>query len=888
MAETKGAGPKRKQSNPSVSKGQSAYIRYGAAIASVGLATLGRAALMPVLLDRLPFEANFVAITASAWYGGVGPGLLSAVLGFLAAEWFFVETAPAWPAITAPRLVSAGLYFLVASAIVVLCHVLHKARVNAALLQIAHDAILVTDQEGKISFWNRGAEDTYGWRSEEAVGRNVHTLLQTVFPIPLDEIMAAIRDCGHWAGEVTDTARDGRSVTASCRCSRLTDWPGQPEAILRINRDVTGLRESECREHARVLELEASERKFRTLYKNLPDGFVQIDMAGHLKEFNEAYRHMLGYSAEELLNLKCEGLTPVQWHSMEAEIIREQVLTRGHSEVYEKEYRRKDGTIIPVELRAALMRDESGQPNGMWAIVRDISERKRVEAAMRESERRERERAAELQVLMDAAPAIIWVAQDPQCHRMTGNRLAYDLLGLPPGANLSQTAPEVERLGYRLMKGGAEIPSDELPVQKAVTTGRPVLDCELELVARDSAPVTLLGHAVPLFEDGGATRGAVGVFIDITERKRIGEALRDSEERLRLAMEAASEAIWEYDPTSGIARVNDTGVRTYGRPPETESCSEWWNERTDPRDRERISKSFLAALKARQASWAVEHRFLRPDGTWADVHNRAVIAYSSSGSPTRIVGAVLDITDRKRAAEALRESNRRLHQLSRDLLRTQDYERRRIARELHDSTSQLLAALSMNLSRLREPALAADRRNQALSEAMHLAESCSTEIRTVTYLLHPPLLDQVGLGSALECYAQGFSQRTGIEVEVKISPDFGRLDNDLEAALFRIVQEGLANIHKHSGSQLAVIRLERDAWQVRLVLRDRGHGLPATLRQVNGFIGFGVGILGMNERAKQLGGTLDLASDDTGTTLTVSVRGTTGLTGRLSALGRPS
>jgi signal transduction histidine kinase len=233
---------------------------------------------------------------------------------------------------------------------------------------------------------------------------------------------------------------------------------------------------------------------------------------------------------------------------------------------------------------------------------------------------------------------------------------------------------------------------------------------------------------------------------------------------------------------------------------------------------------------------------------------------------------MLDVTGLKRAEEALQQSNTRLHQLSRDLLRTQDYERRRIARELHDSTAQLLAALSINLRRLQDSALGADRQKQVLAEARELADACSREIRTVTYLLHPPLLDEVGLESALYAYVQGFRQRTGIDVEIRIPPDFGRLSPEMEAAFFRIVQEGLANVHKHSGSPSAVVRLERDSREVQLVVQDSGHGLPEALSGTQErFARFGVGIMGMRERAEQLGGRLELASKDIGTKLTVTL-----------------
>jgi two-component system sensor histidine kinase UhpB len=355
------------------------------------------------------------------------------------------------------------------------------------------------------------------------------------------------------------------------------------------------------------------------------------------------------------------------------------------------------------------------------------------------------------------------------------------------------------------------------------------------------------------------------------QRKRAAEALRESEERLRLAVTAANEAIWEYDPVNRL-RWNKTYDGPFGSAPETGPAAELCVWRIHPEDREPVSRNFVETLEGQAISWSAEYRLERSDGEWSHVHDRAVIARDNSGKVTRVVGAMLDVTDLKRAEGALQGANQRLHQLSRDLLRAQDFERRRIARELHDSTAQLLAALTISLSRLQEPGLEPDRRRQALSDASELAAACSAEIRTITCLLHPPLLEEVGLATALQNYAQGFNQRTGIQIEIKIPPDFGRLGSELEATLFRIVQEGLANVHKHSGSQLAVVWLERDPHEVRLVLQDRGHGLPEALRnQAEGFVHFGIGIMGMRERAEQLGGRLELTSNEIGARLTVTL-----------------
>ena len=352
------------------------------------------------------------------------------------------------------------------------------------------------------------------------------------------------------------------------------------------------------------------------------------------------------------------------------------------------------------------------------------------------------------------------------------------------------------------------------------------------------------------------------------ERKRADEALRESEERLRLAMIAANEAIWEYNPHTGFVRWNDAHDGSCGAASQAGSPAGWVGP-PHPKDQVLAFLSFFEALEGTALSWSAEYRFQGADGKWSHIHNRAVIARDSSGKATRVVGAALDVTGLKRAEEALRQSNVQLRKRSQDLLRAQDSERRRIARELHDSTAQLLAALSINLSRLRDGGLAPDRRKSVLAETTELAADCSAEIRTVTYLLHPPLLDEVGLAAALQAYTQGFQQRTGIQVEIKAPAAFGRLSVELETTLFRVVQEGLANVHKHSGSSLAVIRLDRDENEVRLVLQDWGRGLPAELLAETRGVRFGVGIAGMRERAEQLGGRLELASNDSGVRLTV-------------------
>ena len=205
--------------------------------------------------------------------------------------------------------------------------------------------------------------------------------------------------------------------------------------------------------------------------------------------------------------------------------------------------------------------------------------------------------------------------------------------------------------------------------------------------------------------------------------------------------------------------------------------------------------------------------------------------------------------------------------LSRQLLQAQDEERRRISRELHDSTGQLLVALTLNLDRLKTEAIPADSAGAAIIEdTASIVAEMSRQLRTMSYLLHPPLLDEAGLLSAVKWYVDGFVSRSTVEISLELSPDLGRLPQEMEITLFRLIQESLTNIHRHSGSKTAHIRLVRDDQYVHLEIIDQGKGFAATHgsdRQVRG----GVGILGMKERVRRFGGILDFSSSTDGTTV---------------------
>lgn len=227
----------------------------------------------------------------------------------------------------------------------------------------------------------------------------------------------------------------------------------------------------------------------------------------------------------------------------------------------------------------------------------------------------------------------------------------------------------------------------------------------------------------------------------------------------------------------------------------------------------------------------------------------------------------------QRNAEVIRQSEQ-LRELSWRLLSIQDEERRHIARELHDSAGQMLAVLGMNLSTIVDSVRQSGPEAEAVKAAeqtQELVQQLTREIRTTSYLLHPPLLDENGLAAALSWYIGGLRERSGLDIILDIPSGFGRLPKDMELVVFRLVQECLTNIHRHSGSKVADIRIVRDQDQVSVEVRDRGKGIaPHKLAEIRGKSA-GVGIKGMSERLRQFNGEITIESTAAGTTVRANI-----------------
>ncbi|HEY6769077.1 MAG TPA: PAS domain-containing protein [Candidatus Sulfotelmatobacter sp.] len=259
-------------------------------------------------------------------------------------------------------------------------------------------------------------------------------------------------------------------------------------------------------------------------------------------------------------------------------------------------------------------------------------------------------------------------------------------------------------------------------------------------------------------------------------------------------------------------------------------------------------------------------------------HKRAESALRESEERSRILANALDtqvqfrtLELQKRNEEILQQSEQ-IRELSRRLLQTQDEERRHIARELHDSAGQTLVVLIMKLAVLvRNATQFAPQLGKDAEEIEEIAQQLNRELRTASYLLHPPLLEESGLSAVVEWYVRGLEERSGMKINLEIAKDFGRFDRDIELVVFRLIQECLTNVHRHSGSQSARIQISRKDDAVMVEVEDNGRGMsPERLIEVQSR-GAGVGIRGMRERIRQYHGELNIDSNGRGTKISVTI-----------------
>jgi PAS domain S-box-containing protein len=535
-------------------------------------------------------------------------------------------------------------------------------------------------------------------------------------------------------------------------------------------------------------------------------------------------------------------------------------------------------------------------PNGlaarMMGVSQDITDRKRTEQTLRETEQR-------LEATLAASDVGTWAWDLP-----TGNVVADRNLARMFSITDEQAASSPFQSYLRAIHR-----DDRARVEAVVCNGiknpQGPYEADFRIVRPDGSVRWVTGRAkIELDAQGRAIRFP-GILIDITARKKAEER-----EHHLMADAVATTAKFRavFDQTSVFAGIIDLdGIVLEVNRLALDACGytasdvigkvfhrgPWW--RGSNKVQEQIREATEAA--ARGESIRATLPYMWADGTERLVDFVMYPILDENGQILFLHPTGVDITDVKRTEEnyrrltesldaevrhrtlELEERNAQivkqselLQHLSQRLMKVQDEERRRIARELHDSAGQLLSGLKMSLGAIvRATKSSSPEVVEEVGESHKIIEQLTQEIRTMSYLLHPPLLDEIGLSAALAWYIRGLSERSGLEISLSAPEDYERLPLEIELVLFRLIQEALTNIHRHSGSKTAAIRISVDAEEVVVEIEDHGCGIsPARLSAIQSQ-GSGVGIQGMRERIRQLHGHLNITSNESGTLIRVSL-----------------
>ncbi|MDM9383404.1 PAS domain S-box protein [Chlorogloeopsis sp. ULAP01] len=641
--------------------------RYSFSILSV-LSALLLGLLLEQLL-RLEVSLLFcAAIAFSSWYGGFATSLVATVLAVFVNNYFFLPPFYSLLLYSGDELLQLVIFSLVALLISWLISQLRNAKQKSEaelaklqvsyrrLFETANEGIWIFDSEGKTEYVNQRLAQMLGYSVEQMLGCSIFEFMDHQARIEVEQWLEQQRQSVQEAKQQFDLRlrhQDKSELWTILSTSAVLDTQGEFSGAIAMLTDITKHKQVE-------VALRESGERYRSLvvatsqmvWTTQPDGQV-VDMPDWRAYTGQTQAQVKGWGWLEALHPDDRERTARIWtHAVQTKSI------------YENEYRIRgaDGIYRYFSARGVPVATEDGKIREWVGVCSDITYRKQAEKALRQSEAIAKARAEELETFMETVPAAVWIASDPQCHHMTANRTAYKLMRLPPDSVITATPADAQYpFQFKIQKNGQDIPLTELPMQQAARTGKEI-EGEFEFVFSQDDVRSIYGKAVPLRDDSGAVRGAIGAFIDVTERKQTEAALRQKQEWLDLAQAAAKVGSFEWNIQTNVNTWSKELEAIYGlEPGEFGGTYEEWAKWVHPDDLANAEADMRSALQT--GEFFTDWRVIWKDGSIHWLHGRARVFYDDDGKPLKMLGINVDITDRKRAEIALKASEARFRRI---------------------------------------------------------------------------------------------------------------------------------------------------------------------------------------------------------------------------------
>ena len=838
-------------------------------------------------------------------------------------------------------------------------------------------------EEGFILDWQPD-----GARGVEALFRNRYDALMVDYSLGAEngvEVIRRARQGGYASPIIMVTGAGDGGVDREAMQAGANDYldrsiltPALLERTLRYT-----IRNFQIAQAARI-QVETERAKLDLLIERAPSAIFMTDAQGNFTVVNpEAGKIFPPTGITGDARGPASGYTIHHWDgslyaSDELPIVR--ALQGEFIENEEMIIRHDDGTEIYSLVNSAPVYQD-GLLTGTVTVMRDVTDFMKARHALRESQERELARLAEIQAFMDAVPAAVWIARDPQGVNIEANAYGYKILRMQPGDVISKSAGDDQAPGhFQVLKDGRELLPEDMPVQ-AAARGEPVADYEYDIVFADGETLHMLGNATTIWKDGKPA-GSVSAFINVTERKKFEKALRESEERLRTALRSMKGFVWEHDLVRGAIYRSEGFQDVTGFTLEEIGCQDCdWTARIHPDD---IPADISAARMQRDYphGFMHEHRFLHKDGHWVWLQEQGSVLCDASGTPNRIVGATIDVTSRKNVELALRESEERFHnvldntptvmftmdadlrytwvynprndftvdavlgktdydllepedagiitapkrevlqtgkpvrcelqyhisgnlvayqvafepifaedgsvsglsglamdiadifnlrqqqtkdqahiEIQRRIIEQREQERLQIARDLHDGPLQTFTAAGFLLQSLLDDTAHMPELHQALRNLKQDLQTWVVELRAYASELRPPTLASFGLEKAINAHLENFRRRhPHILVTYRARQHGPILPETPRMALYRIYQELMNNIVKHAQASQVNIIFTKTLQAAELIVQDNGVGFTVPSDWLELARRKHLGLVGLQERAEAVGGTVEITS----------------------------